>query len=177
MAGQATTAAPIILVPGFWLGAWAWDEVASILRAVASPTGSVRWSMSIRRPESAHRTRSRAMNCRSTGTRSRRKRTRRPERGAKWRRSGSVECLCLPGVLRETIELTNDARRDIPSTMICTGRGSSRGRTVYSDPTPTTGICRSTRRVPVTGSHAVAIKVPVWTHPAKNSVGENRTTA
>jgi pimeloyl-ACP methyl ester carboxylesterase len=25
-------AAPIILVPGFWLGAWAWDEVASILR-------------------------------------------------------------------------------------------------------------------------------------------------
>ena len=56
MAGQATTEAPIILVPGFWLGAWAWDEVASILRAVASPTGSVRSSMSIRRPESAHRT-------------------------------------------------------------------------------------------------------------------------
>ncbi len=26
-------AAPIILVPGFWLGAWAWDEVADILRA------------------------------------------------------------------------------------------------------------------------------------------------
>lgn len=23
---------PIVLVPGFWLGAWAWDEVASILR-------------------------------------------------------------------------------------------------------------------------------------------------
>ena len=27
------SSAPIILVPGFWLGAWAWDEVASILRA------------------------------------------------------------------------------------------------------------------------------------------------
>ena len=27
------TSAPIILVPGFWLGAWAWDEVADILRA------------------------------------------------------------------------------------------------------------------------------------------------
>lgn len=26
------TAAPIILVPGFWLGAWAWDEVADRLR-------------------------------------------------------------------------------------------------------------------------------------------------
>jgi hypothetical protein len=25
------------------------------------------------------------------------------------------------GVLRETVELTNDARRDIPSTIICTG--------------------------------------------------------
>ena len=25
--------APIVLVPGFWLGAWAWDEVASLLRA------------------------------------------------------------------------------------------------------------------------------------------------
>jgi pimeloyl-ACP methyl ester carboxylesterase len=25
--------APIILVPGFWLGAWAWDEVAASLRA------------------------------------------------------------------------------------------------------------------------------------------------
>src|SRR5262245_66166231 len=26
-------ARPIVLVPGFWLGAWAWDEVASTLRA------------------------------------------------------------------------------------------------------------------------------------------------
>ena len=25
--------APIVLVPGFWLGAWAWDEVAGLLRA------------------------------------------------------------------------------------------------------------------------------------------------
>ena len=27
------TAAPIVLIPGFWLGAWAWDEVAATLRA------------------------------------------------------------------------------------------------------------------------------------------------
>ncbi len=27
------TNAPIVLVPGFWLGAWAWDEVAAALRA------------------------------------------------------------------------------------------------------------------------------------------------
>ncbi len=27
------TSTPIVLVPGFWLGAWAWDEVAAALRA------------------------------------------------------------------------------------------------------------------------------------------------
>src|ERR1700694_3825305 len=27
------TSAPIVLVPGFWIGAWAWDEVAASLRA------------------------------------------------------------------------------------------------------------------------------------------------
>jgi pimeloyl-ACP methyl ester carboxylesterase len=27
------SSAPIVLVPGFWLGAWAWDEVAALLRA------------------------------------------------------------------------------------------------------------------------------------------------
>ena len=30
---QETTSAPIVLVPGFWLGAWAWDEVVAALRA------------------------------------------------------------------------------------------------------------------------------------------------
>ena len=30
---MAATSAPIILVPGFWLGAWAWDDVAEKLRA------------------------------------------------------------------------------------------------------------------------------------------------
>ncbi|HET9852517.1 MAG TPA: alpha/beta hydrolase [Candidatus Limnocylindrales bacterium] len=32
MTEQQRSGAPIILVPGFWLGAWAWDEVATILR-------------------------------------------------------------------------------------------------------------------------------------------------
>ena len=30
---SASSTAPIVLVPGFWLGAWAWDEVADALRA------------------------------------------------------------------------------------------------------------------------------------------------
>jgi pimeloyl-ACP methyl ester carboxylesterase len=33
MTDERRTPAPIILVPGFWLGAWAWDEVADALRA------------------------------------------------------------------------------------------------------------------------------------------------
>ncbi len=32
MSTTTAKAAPIVLVPGFWLGAWAWDEVASVLR-------------------------------------------------------------------------------------------------------------------------------------------------
>ncbi len=31
--GPGAVSAPIILVPGFWLGAWAWDDVAARLRA------------------------------------------------------------------------------------------------------------------------------------------------
>jgi pimeloyl-ACP methyl ester carboxylesterase len=30
---MTVASAPIVLVPGFWLGGWAWDEVAAILRA------------------------------------------------------------------------------------------------------------------------------------------------
>ncbi|MBA4169904.1 MAG: alpha/beta hydrolase, partial [Chloroflexi bacterium] len=30
---MAEQSAPIILVPGFWLGAWAWNDVANTLRA------------------------------------------------------------------------------------------------------------------------------------------------
>ncbi|MCH1882439.1 alpha/beta fold hydrolase [Agrococcus sp. ARC_14] len=30
---DTTASARIVLVPGFWLGAWAWDEVAALLRA------------------------------------------------------------------------------------------------------------------------------------------------
>ncbi len=33
MAESQHQSAPIVLVPGFWLGAWAWDEVAAVLRS------------------------------------------------------------------------------------------------------------------------------------------------
>ena len=33
--------APIILVPGFWLGAWAWDEVAELLRGAGHDVSAI----------------------------------------------------------------------------------------------------------------------------------------
>jgi len=175
---------PIILVPGFWLGAWAWDEVAAILRedghdvtaltlpglesieadrslvhaedhvraiveavraapapvvlAVHSATGFTGYAASDRVPE-----RIAAMVYVDTA----------PGKGAldpefadaekplDWEELAKEENLDgisdadlsrfrergvpVPGnVLREGVELTNDARRDIPSTIIATGFSS-----------------------------------------------------
>jgi pimeloyl-ACP methyl ester carboxylesterase len=172
---------PIILVPGFWLGAWAWDEVAASLRAdghdvtaltlpglesadadrssitmsdhvdaivdavraagrpvvlaVHSASGFSGYAASDRVPELIA-----AMVYVDTA----------PGKGALEAEFEGVEkpmvwkeieegenldglteeqketfrqrAVPVPGsVLREGAELTNDARRDIPSTMICTG--------------------------------------------------------
>jgi pimeloyl-ACP methyl ester carboxylesterase len=180
-AHQSMNAAPIILVPGFWLGAWAWDEVADILRAdghhvtaltlpglksadadrsgigigdhvdaicaaiaakdvpvvlaVHSAAGFSGYAASDRFPE-----RIAAMVYVDTA----------PGKGALdpdfegvekpmvWEEIEEEENLdglneeqkqrfrerAVPqpgGVVREGAELTNDARRDIPSTFICTG--------------------------------------------------------
>lgn len=35
------SAPPIVLVPGFWLGAWAWDEVAGLLRAAGHQVAAI----------------------------------------------------------------------------------------------------------------------------------------
>ena len=172
---------PIVLVPGFWLGAWAWDEVAAALRAdghdvtaltlpglesadadrssitfsdhvdavceavqaadppvvlaVHSASGFSGYAASDRIPEQIA-----AMVYVDTA----------PGKGAldpdfegaelpmKWESIEAEENLDglseeqketfrqravpVPGaLLREGVELTNDARRDIPSTIICTG--------------------------------------------------------
>ncbi len=175
-------AAPIILVPGWWLGAWAWDEVASTLRAnghdvtaltlpglesadadrssitqsdhvaaiveavgaapspvvlaVHSGAGFTGYAASDRIPE-----RIAAMVYVDTGagvgapdaefTEPEKPLPSPDELAANENLDGlSEEQLrtfrerAVPepgGVLREAIELTNDARRDIPSTVICTG--------------------------------------------------------
>ena len=174
-------AAPIILVPGFWLGAWAWDEVVADLRAdgldvsaitlpglesadadrssitlsdhvdaiveavkaaevpvvlaVHSASGFSGYAASDRSPD-----RIAAMVYVDTA----------PGKGALdpefvglekplvWTDIEAEENLdglseeqketfrqrAVPvpgGILREAVELTNDARKDIPSTLICTG--------------------------------------------------------
>ena len=176
--------APIILVPGFWLGAWAWDEVAEALRAdghqvtaltlpglespeadrsaitlsdhvdaicdaieaarapvvlaVHSATGFSGYAASDRMPD-----RIAAMVYVDTAPGISPQDALDPDfKGAEkplvWEDIEKEENLdgltdeqketfrrrAVPvpgGVLRESIELTNDARRDIPSTVIATG--------------------------------------------------------
>jgi pimeloyl-ACP methyl ester carboxylesterase len=190
---MGTTSAPIILVPGFWLGAWAWDEVAAVLRAdghdvtaitlpglesadtdrsaitfidhvdaivqaveaapapavlvVHSATGFSGYAASDRVPE-----RIAAMVYVDTA----------PGKGALdpefdgdekpmvWSEIEAEENLdglseehkerfrqrAVPvpaSLLRETAELTNDARRDIPSTLICTGFTAEQYRTYAAE--------------------------------------------
>jgi pimeloyl-ACP methyl ester carboxylesterase len=175
------TSAPIILVPGFWLGAWAWDEVAAALRADGHDVTAI----TLPGLESADADRSgitfadhvnaiiRAVEAAgspvvlavhsASGFSGYAASDRVPERIAAmiyvdtapgigpldpdftgvekpmvWEEIEAEENLdglsaeqkaafrerAVPvpgGVLRESYELTNDARRDIPSTLICTG--------------------------------------------------------
>lgn len=178
---RETTPAPIILVPGFWLGAWAWDEVAQLLRA----DGHDVTALTLPGMESADVDRSRItfedhVNAICAAVEAARRPVvlavhsasgfsgyaasdRVPDRIAAmvyvdtapgkgalepgfahadrpldWAQIEEEENLdgltdeqketfrrrAVPvpgGVLRETVELTDDARRDIPSTFICTG--------------------------------------------------------
>jgi pimeloyl-ACP methyl ester carboxylesterase len=173
--------APIVLVPGFWLGAWAWDEVAKALRAdghdvtaitlpglesadadrsgitfadhvdaiskavqaadapvvlaVHSASGFSGYAASDRVPE-----RIAAMVYVDTapGIAPLDADFKGVEKPMVWEEIEAEENLdglseeqketfrqrAVPvpgGVLREGFKLTNDARRDIPSTLICTG--------------------------------------------------------
>ena len=173
--------APIILVPGFWLGAWAWDEVAEALRAdghqvtaltlpglespeadrsaitlsdhvdaivdavraadapvvlvVHSASGFSGYAASDRVPE---RIASVVYVDTAPGKGALDPDFKGAEKPLVWEDIEKEENLdglseeqketfrrravSVPGgVLRESIELTNDARRDIPSTVIATG--------------------------------------------------------
>ncbi|HEV2951087.1 MAG TPA: alpha/beta hydrolase [Actinomycetota bacterium] len=178
------TTPPITLVPGFWLGAWAWDEVAATLRAdghdvtaltlpgLESPEAdrsSITLSDHVEAISAAVRAAGRPVVLAvhsGTGFSGYAASDRVPEQiaamvyvdtapgippldpdfeGAEkpmsWEELSAEENLdglseeqletfrqrAVPepgGVLRDTVELTNDARLDIPSTLICTGYSS-----------------------------------------------------
>jgi pimeloyl-ACP methyl ester carboxylesterase len=183
---------PIILVPGFWLGAWAWDEVAAALRADGHDVTAI----TLPGLESADADRSRitfadhvdaiceavraadrpvvlAVHS-ASGFSGYAASDRVPDRVAAmvyvdsapgvgaldpgfegvdkplvWADIEEEENLdglsdeqkerfrqrAVPvpgGVLREGAELTNDARRDIPSTIICTGFPSDQVKAAVS---------------------------------------------
>src|SRR6476619_3242720 len=173
-------AAPIVLVPGFWLGAWAWDEVVAPLRAEGIQSTAItlpgleskdadRSSVTLSdhvdaicdAVRAAERPVVLAVHS-GTGFSGYAATDRVPEliaamvyvdsapgKGAldpglegdkefDWEEIAAEENLdglgeeqletfrqrAIPepgGVLREELELTNDARLDVPSTMICTG--------------------------------------------------------
>jgi pimeloyl-ACP methyl ester carboxylesterase len=178
---SSKTAAPIILVPGFWLGGWAWDEVADKLRgegfqvtaltlpgleaantdrssitlsdhidaicqavegagapvvmAVHSGTGFSGYAASDRCPEKIA---AMVYVDSAPGISPLDADFEEAEKAFNWEEIKEEENLdglseeqletfrqrALPepgGVLRERVPLTNDARRDIPTTMICTG--------------------------------------------------------
>ncbi len=175
------TSAPLILVPGFWLGAWAWDEVAATLRAdghdvtaltlpglespdedrsaitlsdhvdaicqavqaasvpvllaVHSGAGFSGYAASDRVPDQiaamVYVDSAPGVSPLDPGFDADEKPLNWEELAAEENLEGLTEeqletfrrrAVPEPGaVLREAIELTNDARLDIPSTMICTG--------------------------------------------------------
>jgi pimeloyl-ACP methyl ester carboxylesterase len=175
------TTAPIVLVPGFWLGAWAWDDVADALRAdghdvtaltlpglesadadrsaitlsdhveaicdavraadapvvlaVHSGTGFAGYAASDRVPD---RIAAMVYVDSAPGKGAADPDFEGVDRPIDWKSIEEEENLdglseeqketfrrrAVPqpgGVLREGLELTNDARLDIPSTIICTG--------------------------------------------------------
>jgi pimeloyl-ACP methyl ester carboxylesterase len=188
-----TNSAPIILVPGFWLGAWAWDEVAAALRADGHDVTALtlpglesadadRSSVSFKDHVDAIVDAVEAAPARpvlvlhsATGFSGYAASDRVPERiaamvyvdtapgkgaldpefeGAEkpmlWAEIEAEENLDglseeqkatfreravpVPGaLLRETAALTNDARRDIPSTLIATGFTSEQYKTYASE--------------------------------------------
>lgn len=215
---------PIILVPGFWLGAWAWDEVAGFLRAegfdVTALTlpgmGSPDEDRSaigladhvaaiVAAVEAAERPVVLAVHS-ASGFSGYAASDRVPDRIAAmvyvdtapgispmdpdfadaekpmvWAEIEAEENLdglsdaqlaafrarAVPvpgGVVRDTVALTNDARRDIPSTIICTGFPSEaiKAYALEENPSWLAGIAelRDVTWVDLPTSHW-----PMWSRP------------
>ena len=224
---MADHAAPIILVPGFWLGAWAWDEVAARLRAdghdvtaltlpglesvetdrsmisfqdhvdaivaaveaapsppvlaLHSATGFSGYAASDRVPEKIA-----AMVYVDTA----------PGKGAldpdfadaekpmvwseieeeenldglteEHKQTFRERAVPVPGsLIRETVELTNDARRDIPSTLICTGFTAEQYRTYAKEHPEWAFLAGIPELTNATWVDLPTSHWPMWSRPAE----------
>jgi pimeloyl-ACP methyl ester carboxylesterase len=218
--------APIILVPGFWLGAWAWDGVAAMLRAqghdvtaltlpglespdadrssvtfadhvdaiceaveaaaepvvlaVHSATGFSGYAASDRVPD-----RIAAMVYVDTapGVGALDPGFEGVDRPLDWKSIEEEENLdglseeqketfrrrAVPvpgGVIREGAMLTNDARRDIPSTIICTGFPSEKVK-AYADERKWSWLAGVPELRNVTWIDLPTSHWPMWSRPAE----------
>jgi pimeloyl-ACP methyl ester carboxylesterase len=217
------TSTPIILVPGFWLGGWAWDEVAGLLRA----DGHDVTALTLPGLESAHVDRS-SINLShhvdaiaeavkaaggpvvlavhsGAGFSGYVASDRVPgsiaamvyvdtapgippldadfdgdEKPLEWEEVSAEENLdglteeqleafrqrAVPepgGVLRDTVELTNDARLDIPSTIICTGYTSQQYKDAAKEGYPWLGGLKEVRTI--TWVDLPTSHWPMWSRP------------
>jgi pimeloyl-ACP methyl ester carboxylesterase len=220
------TSAPIILVPGFWLGAWAWDEVAATLRAdghqvtaitlpglesveadrsaitmkdhvdaivdavreadapvvlvVHSASGFPGYAASDRVPD-----RIAAMVYVDTapGVGALDPEFDATEKPLEWSQIETEENLdglteaqketfrrrAVPvpgGVLREGAELTNDARRDIPSTIIATGFTSDQYKQ-YAEKNPPSFLAGIPELRNITWVDLPTSHWPMWSQPSE----------
>jgi pimeloyl-ACP methyl ester carboxylesterase len=215
--------APIVLVPGFWLGAWAWDEVAAALRAdghdvtaltlpglesadadrsaitisdhvdaicdavtaagrrvvlaVHSGTGFSGYAASDRVPEQIA---AMVYVDSAPGKGAMDPEFAAAEKPMVWEEIAEEENLdglseeqletfrqrAVPepgGVLREGVELTNEARLDIPSTIVCTGYTSDQYKAAAKEGYPwLAGLAelRNVTWVDLPTSHW-----PMWSRP------------
>src|SRR5215218_1392375 len=220
------TSTPIILVPGFWLGAWAWDEVAAALRAeghdvtaltlpglesaaadrsditfsdhvdaicdavltadsptvvaVHSAAGFSGYAASDRVPE---RIAAMVYVDSAPGIAPLVASFDAVEKPLNWEELAAEENLdglseeqletfrsrAVPvpgGVVRERVELTNDARRDVPSTIICTGFPSEKLR-AYAEQDNASWVAGIAELRDITWLDLPTSHWPMWSRPAE----------
>jgi pimeloyl-ACP methyl ester carboxylesterase len=220
---RAMTTTPIVLVPGFWLGGWAWDEVAGLLRADGHDVTALtlpglesadanRTSITLSDHVDAISNAVRAAEAPAvlavhsgTGFSGYAASDRVPEQIAamvyvdtapgigpldpdfdgvekplSWEELAAEENLdglseeqletfrqrAIPepgGVLRDAVDLTNDARLDIPSTLICTGYTSEQYKDAAKEGYSWLGGLKEVRNI--TWVDLPTSHWPMWSRP------------
>ena len=114
------TTTPLILIPGFWLGGWAWDDVvAAAARRASTSTPDPARPRARRRPRRHHARRPRPAVVDLVDSLDGRRRPRRAQRRRRARRRGRRQA-ARPRPARDLRRLRTAARRARPSTPAAT---------------------------------------------------------